>query len=232
MFVRTRPVSRCRSGGEPHRSTSRTVSPTCTRAPLADAHGFVHLLAVYVRSVARPEVFDPEVAVAVERAGVHLRHERVERERDVATTAAPERDFTVDGEGGTGFGRGFEQHEPPRFAAAGSRGHGGGLRHNRRGCRRRRAADLARDDPDDPREEQVKNREQAELQEREYGLRHRPLRLLVADGGFTDADHVTIGQRVFLDLGAVQHGAVHRVQVDDLEALLGPPDLGVVTGHL
>ena len=61
------------------------------------------------------------------------------------------------------------------------------------------APELAHDDPHDPREEQVQDREEAELQERELGIGHRPLRLLVADLGFTDGDHVAVFEHLLVD---------------------------------
>ena len=74
-----------------------------------------------------PRSSTQSVAVAVERARVHLRDERVERERHRATAAAAERDLAVDRERRARFGRGLDEHEPPRLAAA-CRGVGGGLR--------------------------------------------------------------------------------------------------------
>ena len=65
------------------------------RSPRAELRGTVDLAAVDERAVGRARVFDPEVAVAVGDARVHLRYERVERERHCAAAAAPERAFAV-----------------------------------------------------------------------------------------------------------------------------------------
>ena len=204
------------AGGELHRSTSRTVSPTCTRSPLRELRRLVHLLAVHERAVASTEIFDPERAVAVERARVHLRDERVERERHRAAAAAPERDSPSTGTRRPLRPRARRTHEAPRLAATARawRGRRSATARGRapaRACPRSSRATIQHD----PREEQVEQREEAELQEREDESDICPLRLLVADRGCTDDDHVAVVERVLLHHDAVDLRAVDRAEVDD-----------------
>ena len=122
-----------RTGGELHRSTSSTVSPTCTRRPCATCVGSCTCSPFTNVPLRRAEVLDPERAVAVEGARVHLRHERVERERHRATAAAAERDLAVDRERGAAL-RSRARRRTSRHGACGR------VARRRRGARRGRGA--------------------------------------------------------------------------------------------
>ena len=118
LLSRNWPCVGCRSCGELHCApTSSTVSPTCTRSPFVSIVASVQLVAVDERAVGRAEILDPKVAVPVERAGVHLRDERVERERDAAAAAATHRRLVVDRECLTLLGFRFDDHESPTALA-------------------------------------------------------------------------------------------------------------------
>ena len=138
---------------------------------LADTRRLRDLLAVQERPVRGAEVLEVELTVPLDDARVHLRRERVRGERDRAAAAAADRRLTVDPLVATALGVGLGDDDPPALAG-GARG-AGALATARRG---RGAAQLAADDPHDAREEQVEQREQAELEDGQDLFRHAPFR--------------------------------------------------------
>src|SRR5438477_6494434 len=135
---------------------------------LTQLHGLADALVVDERAVGRAGVLDPEGAVAVERARMHLRHEGVECERHRATAAAAYRHVAVDGVSASPFGLGRYDDQPPLASLRGAaradrRRRRRGDEWSRRGCGA--TPKLAGDDPDDPHEEHIEQREQTELQD-------------------------------------------------------------------
>ena len=100
---------------------------------------------------------------------------------------------------------------------------GGGAEAERRGF----GAQFPEHDPDDARQEEVDECQQAELEDAENDVGHGS-GALEPDLGAADSDDVTIGQGVLPHLGAVDAGSVGGAEVGDPESGSGPGDLGVV----
>ena len=213
MLPRTRPVSVAEPAASfTGRPRARSRRPGRGR-PCATACGLVHLLAVHERAVASSRASSTHRVPSRSKARACTCDTNVSNAsgtvqpppRPSVTSPSTGNAAPASAAGSTTTSRhGLRPRARAGAGAAAARR--ATVRRSR--CGRGRAAQLARDDPHHAREEEVEQREQAELQEREYRVGHRPLRLLVADRGCTDDDHVAVGERVLLHLDAVHLRAV------------------------
>ena len=182
----------------------------------------------------RAEVFDPSVPSRSRRARVHLRHERVERERHRAAAAATDRGLAVDPYGRARFGRRARRTtsrhlraSPGRRGAAAAAGDGSGG--PVRACRAARAPTTHTT--------RARNRYSSASRQNFRTVRTGsdivPLRLLVAEGGCTDRrSRRRRRASCSCTTTPLTSRAVSRAEVDDAEAVVVAADLGVVARHL